>query len=165
MISQYFASYLWVPMWISRFFWTISLEKQTWSCGLGIIKWVGSSSSAVRPGSFVCNGPHYLDKEIEMLISQIVAVWCYHELLKRWGRDVILSPSHFSLHPCTLLSGFLCGGAGEPAGDPQQAAAAVSVPHGAVCCPDRWHLLSSPSLRTYWGPFGKSTYGGWLRNF
>lgn len=39
--------------------------------------------------------------------------------------------------PCALISGFLGGGAGEPAGDPQQAAASVSVPHGAVHCPDR----------------------------
>lgn len=39
--------------------------------------------------------------------------------------------------PCAFVSGFLCGGAGEPTRDPQQAAAALSVPHGAVCCPDR----------------------------
>lgn len=39
--------------------------------------------------------------------------------------------------PRAFVSGFLRGGARELARDPQQAAAALSVPHGAVCCPDR----------------------------
>lgn len=52
----------------------------------------------------------------------------------RWA--VLLSPYCLSLGLCSV-SGLLCGGAGEPAGDPQQAAPAVPVPHGTVCCPHR----------------------------
>lgn len=37
----------------------------------------------------------------------------------------------------TLIAGVLSGGAGEPARDPQQAAAALSVPHGPVRGPNR----------------------------
>lgn len=43
----------------------------------------------------------------------------------------------FPPSPLCSISGFLRGGPGEPAGDPQQAAAALPVPHGALCCPDR----------------------------
>ena len=49
----------------------------------------------------------------------------------------VLITSVFYPGPCALISGFLSGGTGEPAGDPQQTAAALSVPHGAVRCPDR----------------------------
>lgn len=48
---------------------------------------------------------------------------------------LIVSLSYSASYP--LISGFLRGGAGEPARNPQQAAAALSVPHGAVCCPNR----------------------------
>ena len=49
----------------------------------------------------------------------------------------VLVTSLFCSDPCALVSGFLSGGTGEPTGDPQQTAPALSVPHGAVCCPDR----------------------------
>lgn len=65
---------------------------------------------------------------------------------------------------CALVSGFLGGGPGEPAGDPQQAAAAVSVPHGAVRGPHRYcaplcPFLSPESLEAL---LGKTMFRDWL---
>ncbi|XP_023599256.1 cap-specific mRNA (nucleoside-2'-O-)-methyltransferase 1-like [Myotis lucifugus] len=37
--------------------------------------------------------------------------------------------------------GFLCGGTGEPTRDPQQAAAALSVPHGTFCVWTGGHFI------------------------
>lgn len=39
-------------------------------------------------------------------------------------------------------AGFLSGGAGEPAGDPEQTASPLPVPHGFICRPNRSLLLS-----------------------